>query len=122
MQLMQDVTNEVSEYKGALLVRLGRGCAMQMRVRPNPTGVSFRIVPMSKAMQLEDDSPWQDASDSQLRAWMNPDSAIGRWLLAKGVAGGQIAGKGLQSVWPKKSHPTRPSILALRSKSSVSLP
>ena len=84
--LARDVTDEVSEYKGVLLVRMGRGSAMQMRIQPNPASVWFRIVPISKATQLEGDSPWQAPSDSQLRAWIHPDSAIGRWLLAKGMA------------------------------------
>jgi hypothetical protein len=83
--LARDVTDEVSEYRGALLVRMGRGSAMQMRTQPNPARVWFRIVPISKATQLEGDSPWQAASESQLRAWIHPDSAIGRWLLAKGM-------------------------------------
>ena len=83
--LARDVTDEVSEYKGALLVRMGRGSAMQMRTQPDPASVWFRIVPISKATQLEGDSPWQAASESQLRAWIHPDSAIGRWLLARGM-------------------------------------
>jgi hypothetical protein len=83
--LAREVTDEVSEYKGVLLVRMARGSAMQMRTQPNPAGVWFRIVPISKATQLEGDSPWQAASESQLRGWIHPDSAIGRWLLAKGM-------------------------------------
>ncbi|MGP0070919.1 MAG: hypothetical protein ACLPWF_03160 [Bryobacteraceae bacterium] len=80
----QDMTNEVSERDGVLLVRLGRGFAMQVRRNSDGTGVLLRIVPMTKATQLEGDSPWQVAPDSQLREWIEQDSAIGRWLLAKG--------------------------------------
>ena len=121
-QTTKNVTDEVSEHKGALLVRLGRGCAMQMRVRPNLAGVMFRIVPISSALQLDDDSPWQDASDPQLSAWSHPDSAIGRWLLAQGIDGGRIAEQTLENALPPKPLPRRPSFQALRSKSSLSLP
>jgi hypothetical protein len=120
----RDVTDEVSEYKGSLLVRMGRGSAMQMRIQPDHAGVFFRIVPISKATQLEDDSPWQAASDSQLRAWIHPDSAIGRWLLVKGVvvAKGMDSAKELDEIAPMTSRLRCPSLLALRSKSSMSLP
>lgn len=121
-QTTKNVTDEVSEYKGALLVRLGRGCAMQMRVRPNLAGVMFRIVPISNALQLDDDSPWQDASNPQLSAWIHPDSAIGQWLLAQGIDGDRIAEQSLETALPAKPRPRRPSFLALRSKSSLSLP
>jgi hypothetical protein len=85
------ITDEVAEYKSALLVRLGRGCAMQMRIEADRARVLFRIVPILKATQLEGDSAWQAASDSQLRAWIHPDSAIGQWLLAKGIDGNRCA-------------------------------
>jgi hypothetical protein len=99
-QLTQDVTDEVSEYKGALLVRMGRGSAMQLRTQLDPNTVLFRIVPISKATLLEDDSPWQEASDSQRDAWIYGDSAIGRWLLTKGIvlARGVIQAKSVISV------------------------
>jgi len=120
-----DVTDEVSEYKGVLLVRMGRGSAMQVRIQQDHGSVSFRIVPISKATQLVDDSPWNAASDSQLRAWIHPESAIGRWLLAKGVVvtkgvdlANQLDGRAL----PLTSRSRRPSLVALRSKSQVSLP
>jgi hypothetical protein len=106
-------TEEVSEYKGILLVRMGRGSAMQLRIQPDQVSVLFRVVPISKATQLEDDSPWQAASDSQLRAWIHPDSAIGRWLLVKGI----VVAKGMDmAIAPMTSRPCRPSLLALRSK------
>lgn len=90
-QLSSNVRYEVAEYKSALLVRLGRGCAMQMRIESDRARVLFRIVPILKATQLEGDSAWQAASDSQLRAWIHPDSAIGQWLLAKGIDGDRRA-------------------------------
>jgi hypothetical protein len=58
---------------------------MQVRVQADPASVWIRIVPISKATHLEDDPLWQAASDSQLRAWLNADLAIGRWLLGKGI-------------------------------------
>ncbi len=124
-QLALDVTDEVSEYKGVLLVRMGRGSAMQMRIQQDQASVWFRIVPISKVTQLEDDSPWQAASDSQLRAWIHPDSAIGRWLLAKGIVvakGVDLAKQLNESALPLTSRSRRASLRALRSKSSMSLP
>jgi hypothetical protein len=82
--LKPDTTNEVTERDGVLLVRLGRGSAMQVRLEPRRASVSFRIVPIAKATQLEGDLPWELASDDQLRGWIHSGSAIGRWLLAKG--------------------------------------
>jgi hypothetical protein len=76
--------NEVSEREGTLLVRLGRGAAMQVRLNRDPACVLLRVVPIAKATQLEGDSPWQLASDEQLRGWIHSDSAIGQWLLSKG--------------------------------------
>jgi len=72
--------NEVWEHDGVLLVRLGRGSAMQVRIQPDRSGVLFRIVPIAKATLVKGDVPWQVASESQLLAWMHPDSAIGQWL------------------------------------------
>jgi hypothetical protein len=119
-----DVTDEVSEYKGALLVRMGRGSAMQMRIQQDQGSVWFRIVPISNATQLEDDSPWHAASDSQLRAWIHPESAIGRWLLAKGVVvtkGVDLAKQLDDRALPLTSRSRRPSLPAPRSKSLMSL-
>jgi hypothetical protein len=56
---------------------------MQLRLQVDGPGVLFRIVPISSATLLEGDSLWNVASDSQLRAWLRPDSAIGAWLLAQ---------------------------------------
>jgi hypothetical protein len=79
-----DVTNEVSEHEGTLLVRLGHGSAMQVRRNPDRATVLVRVVPIAKATHLEGDSPWQVAPDSQLRTWIAQGSAIGQWLLSKG--------------------------------------
>jgi hypothetical protein len=79
-----EVTNEVSECNGILLVRLGRGSAMQVRLQPD-RAVSIRTVPIAQATQLEGGAPWQTASDAQLRSWIQSDSAVWRWLLAKGI-------------------------------------
>jgi hypothetical protein len=80
-----DLTNEVSEHKGVLLVRLGRGSAMQVRLAADRVSALYRTVPIAQAMQVEGDSKWQFASDAQLRGWMEQASAIGRWLLAQGL-------------------------------------
>lgn len=81
--------NEVSEHEGVLLVRLGRGSAMQVRFEPPvDAGAAqswFRIVPIAKARQLSGDAPWHAASEAQLQAWVDSGSAVGRWLLSKGL-------------------------------------
>jgi hypothetical protein len=79
------VPNEVLEHQGLLLVRLGRGSAMQVRIEPGGSDVRYRIVPIANATQLNGDSPWMSASDGQIRGWIHPDSAIGQWLMAKGL-------------------------------------
>jgi hypothetical protein len=81
----QDVTNEVSEYEGSLLVRLGRGSAMQLQLSPDRTTVVFRIVPIAKARRLDLELPWHVAGDTQLRGWLEPESAIGQWLVKQGL-------------------------------------
>jgi hypothetical protein len=83
--LKEEVTNEVAEREGVLLVRLGGCSAMQVRVEPDRDNVTFRIVPIAKATQIQSDAPWQIASESQLGAWMQSCCAIWQWLLAKGV-------------------------------------
>lgn len=79
----QSVMNEVSEHEGVLLVRLGRGSAMQVRFDDART--LFRIVPIARVSQLNGDAPWHAASHAQLQAWVHSDSAVGRWLLSKGL-------------------------------------
>jgi len=77
--------NEVSEHAGVLLVRLGRGSAMQVRYDPDGPRALFRIVPIATASQLSGDAPWRAASGAQLQGWVDSDSAVGRWLLSKGL-------------------------------------
>jgi hypothetical protein len=77
--------NEVSEQDGVLLVRLGRGSAMQIRFEADEGLALFRIVPIAKASKLNGHAPWHAASEAQLQAWVNSDSAAGRWLLSKGL-------------------------------------
>lgn len=77
--------NEISEYDGILLVRLGRGSAMQLRLEADRTQVSFRVVPIARATQVSSETEWQMASYGQLEGWLQADSAIGTWLLAKGL-------------------------------------
>jgi hypothetical protein len=75
--------NEVSEHDGVLLVRLGRGSAMQVRFDSEDPRILFRIVPIAKVSQLNGDAPWRTASEAQLQAWIHSDSAVGRWLVSK---------------------------------------
>ena len=69
------------------MVRLGRGSAMQLRFKPKDANITFRIVPIAKATQVNGDAPWHTASEAQIQGWMRPDSAIGQWLFAKGFTG-----------------------------------
>ncbi|HEX5230176.1 MAG TPA: hypothetical protein VFW44_20830 [Bryobacteraceae bacterium] len=84
LEFWPDPTEEVSEHRGVLLVRLGRGSAMQVRLASDGA-VYYRIVPIANVTLVEDDSSWQQASDAQVGVWMHDDSSIGLWLLAKGL-------------------------------------
>jgi hypothetical protein len=86
-----DVMNEVSEREGVLLVRLGRGSAMQVRLTADRASVLCRTVPIAQATRVEVDSKWQFASDAQVCGWIEHASAIGRWLLAKGLDYNRVA-------------------------------
>ncbi len=109
-----EVTNEVSECNGILLVRLGRGSAMQVRMQTDRAGVLIRTVPIAQATQLDGGAPWQTASDVQLRSWIQSDSAVWRWLLAKGINQGKAR--------PADDNSLAKSLLGFNSKSSMSLP
>jgi hypothetical protein len=61
---------------------------MQVRMEPGGSNVRYRIVPIASATQRNGDAPWMPASDAQILSWIHPDSAIGQWLLAKGLAAG----------------------------------
>ena len=117
----QEMTNEVSEYAGILLVRLGGCSAMQVRLQPDGQSVLIRIVPMAKATRVEGDAPWQAAPDAQMRAWMQSESAVWQWLIAKGIdeARARCLAESALEVTPPAP---RPHIFALRPKSSPSLP
>jgi len=110
---------EVSEYEGALLVRLGRGSAMQMRLEPDSGRVSFRIVPIANVTQLNGDAPWNPVSDAQIRT-IQPGSPIGQWLLAKGFRPEQVE-EGLVETLPV--HPSNRccTLNSLQSNDSVSV-
>lgn len=121
----QEVTNEVSELDGILLVRLGGCSAMQVRLEPDRDRVFMRIVPLAKATNLQGDCLWQPVNDVQLRAWIESDFAIWRWLLSKGIDRDKIERRLEASAWPKQ----RPTVFArrtksasFRSKASLSLP
>jgi hypothetical protein len=86
----QEILNEVTEHQGALLVRLGGGFAMQVRVEPDSASVTIRMVPIANATQLNLDLPWLLASEAQLREWMEQGSAIGQWLTSKGLMGERL--------------------------------
>jgi hypothetical protein len=107
--------DEVSERAGTLLVRLNRGVAMQVRLQPDTGGVLIRTVPIANATQLAGDSPWQVASDSQLRAWMKSGSAIWQWLLAQGIDVDTIVNGLDESIAPPVSLPHRYSLVTRRS-------
>jgi len=81
----QEVTNEVLELDGVLLVRLGGCSTMQVKLEPNRESVLTRVVPMAEATRLDSNAPWQAASDSELRSWIGYSGAIWQWLLAKGL-------------------------------------
>jgi hypothetical protein len=77
------LSDEISEYDGVLLVRLGAGRAMQVRLRGSD--VLTRTVPIARAMQIGEHPPWQLASASCVQAWIQSNAAIWRWLVAKGI-------------------------------------
>jgi hypothetical protein len=120
-----EVTNEVSELDGILLVRLGGCSAMQVRLEPDHESVVIRIVPMARATDLQGVAPWQIATDVQLKSWIHSDSAIWHWLIAKGIDSGKIERRveALPSpVQPRKVFARRWVSHAFRSKPSLSLP
>ena len=77
------LSEEISEYDGVLLVRLGAGRAMQVRLRGSD--VLARTVPIAKAMQIGEHPPWELASASCVQAWIQSNAAIWRWLVAQGI-------------------------------------
>ena len=77
------LSDEISEHDGVLLVRLGAGLAMQVRLRGSE--VLTRTVPIAKAMQIGEDPPWQLASAGCVLEWIQSNAAIWRWLVAKGI-------------------------------------
>lgn len=117
----QEVTNEVLEQDGILLVRLGGASAMQMRLEQDQENVLIRIVPIAKATTVHDDAPWHVATDSQLLTWLQPESAIGQWLLARGIDSDKIERRVSASL-ALKPPARRPAFFFLRSKSWPSLP
>ena len=113
----QEVTNEVSELAGTLLVRLG-GCSA-MQVRPEPEhreSVLIRIVPMARATHLQGDAPWQNAADVQ--SWIQSDSAIWQWLVARGIDCDKVERRLAALPSPMRRSKTP----AFRPKPSLSLP
>jgi len=91
------LSEEVSEYNGVLLVRLGR--AMQVRLRGSD--VLTRTVPMAKAMQIGEHPPWQLASASCVQAWVQSNAAIWRWLVAKGIDVGATKARLAEAMIPR---------------------
>ena len=112
--LKQEVTNEVVELDGVLLVRLGGCSAMQVRLDGDERSVLMRVVPMGEATRLESEAPWQPATDAQLRSWIGYGGAIWQWLLAKGLDAETIGRRLEASSTPEPVIPRRPSMLALR--------
>ncbi len=77
------LSDEISEYKGVLLVRLGAGRAMQVRLLGSD--VLTRTVPIAQAMQIGEHPQWQLASAGCVLEWIQSNAAIWRWLVAKGI-------------------------------------
>jgi hypothetical protein len=77
-----DLSDEVCELDGILLVRLGAGLAMQVRLRGSD--VLTRTVPIAKATQIGEHPTWQIASASCVQVWIQSNAAIWRWLVSKG--------------------------------------
>jgi len=93
------LSDEISEFDGVLLVRLGAGRAMQMRLRGSD--VLTRTVPIAKAMQIGEHPPWQLASASCVQAWVQSNAAIWRWLVAKGIDVGATKARLADGMIPK---------------------
>ena len=68
-------------------VRLGQVRLGQVRLGDDKT-VLYRIVPIANVTRVEDDTAWQRASDTQVRAWLQGNSSIGLWLAGKGLRHG----------------------------------
>jgi len=56
-----------------------------MQVRLRGSAVLTRTVPIAKKMQIGERPPWQIASARCVRAWIESNAAIWRWLVAKGI-------------------------------------
>jgi hypothetical protein len=82
------MADEVSEYRGILLVRLGAGFVMQVRLQAQGKAVLTRTMPIAKALRIEADPPWEIASPGSLRVWSQSHSPIWQWLQGKGIQGG----------------------------------
>jgi hypothetical protein len=93
------LSDEISEYNGVLLVRLGAGRAMQVRLRGSD--VLTRTVPIAKAMQIGEYSPWQVASAGCVQAWIQSNAAIWQWLVAKGIDVGATKGRLAEAMIPR---------------------
>jgi len=112
----QEVTNEVSELDGILLVRLGGCSAMQVRLEPeHAESVLIRIVPIARATHLHGDTPWQAATDFQIQTWSQTGSAIWTWLLARGIDSDEVERR--LAALPPPAQPQ--AFFARRSKGSV---
>jgi hypothetical protein len=93
------LSDEISEYNGVLLVRLGAGRAMQVRLRGSE--ILTRTVPIAKAMQIGEHPPWQLASASCVQAWIQSNAAIWRWLVAKGIDVGTTKNRLAEAMLPR---------------------
>jgi hypothetical protein len=121
----QEVTNEVSELDGILLVRLGGCSTMQVRLEPDRESVVIRIVPMARATDLQGVAPWQIATNVQLQSWSQSDAAVWQWLVARGIDSDKVERR-LEAL-PSPAQPQaflsrRSKNPVLRSKPSLSLP
>ena len=92
------MADEVSEYRGILLVRLGAGFVMQVRLQAQGKAVLTRTMPIAKALRIEADPPWEIASPGSLRVWSQSHSPIWQWLQGKGIQGGAPTESGARPV------------------------
>lgn len=96
-------SDEISEFDGVLLVRLGACRAMQVRLLGSD--VLTRTVPIAKAMLIGEPPPWQIASASCVQAWIQSNAPIWRWLVAKGIDVGGTKARLAEAMVPRYNAP-----------------
>jgi len=90
------LSDEVSEHDGVLLVRLGAGRAMQVRL--GGSEILTRTVPMATATLVGEHPPWEIAPANCIQAWIQSNAAIWQWLVAKGIDVGETKSRLADSI------------------------